>query len=200
MSDPLYRMATDSQGVITFTPVEPPDNLHLVTVPWVGMNTARTDDDFSTSDCGAAVVCMWLRYRGVNVSVDDVSRATGKPPGYKYTVFADLDRAANLYGLDLAHQYGTLTPLLIKSEIDQSRPVIALVHYPSLPERSDPTYTFSHWILLMGYDEDTFFYHDPYWKSENDGADIPITLKQLLNALHNVSLNGNQSMQGATQK
>jgi uncharacterized protein YvpB len=200
MSEPLYRMTLGLNGMITFTPVEPPSNIRLLKVPWVGQNTIRTDDDYSNSDCGAACVAMWLRFRGVEVSVDAVSVATGRQANYPYTTFADLDKAANKYGLDLVHQFGTLTPLLIKDEINAGRPVIALAHYPSLPERYDPNYKASHWVILMGYDEETFFYNDPYWRNAIDGEAIPITGAQLVNALHNVTLNGNTAMQGATRK
>jgi uncharacterized protein YvpB len=132
--------------------------------------------------------------------VDDVSRATGKPPNYPYTVFADLDKAANTYGLDLVHQFGTLILSLIEHEIDGGRPVIALVHYPSLPVKLDPTYRFSHWILLTGYGDGVYYYNDPYWPDAAHGANIPITSEQLETALRNVNLNGNTSYQGATQK
>ena len=200
-TETLYRM-TVTDGVFHFTPVviETPSTPYLLPIGWAGQNTPRPDDDYSNSDCGPACVAMWLRYRGIMVSVDDVSRATGKPRGYAYTVFADLDRAANQYGLDLVHQLGTLTLQMIRSEIDAQRPVIALVHYPSLPDKFSSTYALSHWILLMGYDADVFFYHDPYWLDSVSGAALPITAVQLVTALQNVKLNGNTAMQGATQK
>jgi uncharacterized protein YvpB len=134
------------------------------------------------------------------VSVDDVSRATSKPPGYIYTVFADLDRAANQYGLDLVHQFGTLTLDMIRAEIDAERPAIALVHYPSLPKRYSATYAYSHWILIIGYAGSVFYYHDPYWPDRDGGALIQIESAELLQALKNVTFNSNTPMQGATQK
>jgi hypothetical protein len=198
----LYEL-TIKDGAFTFSPVndnnDAPEHV-LTAVPWIGQNTARTDDDYSNSDCGPACVAMWLNYRSKVVTVDDVSKATGKPPGYTYTVFADLDRAANFYGLDLVHYLGTLTLDIIRREIDALRPVLALVHYPSLIEKFSKTYSLSHWILIMGYDGDTFFYHDPYWLTAVDGAAIPITQAQLLVALTNVKQNGNTPMQGAIQR
>ncbi len=187
-------------GEFRFTPTDLPPAQILTDVPWVGQNTILNTDDYSNSDCGPASLTMWLNYRHKSVTVDDVSRATGKPKGYTFTVFADLDRAANFYGLDLVHYLGTLTLDLIRREIDAKRPVLALVHYPSLPERYSLTYALSHWILIMGYDGDTFFYHDPYWPTAVDGAAIPITSEQLTAALKNVEKNKNTPMQGATEK
>jgi uncharacterized protein YvpB len=194
----LYAL-TIKDGAFTFTPVAEPIT-RILPVKWIGQNTARPDDDYSNSDCGPACVAMWLGYRGVTVSVDDVSRATSKPPGYIYTVFADLDRAANQYGLDLVHQFGTLTLEIIRREIDARRPVLALVHYPSLPDRFSATYAQSHWILIVGYEGKTYFYHDPYWPTEAGGALNPISAADLVKALQNVTANGNTAMQGATQK
>jgi len=195
----LYSL-TIKDGAFHFWPILDEAVEHVLPVKWIGQNTVRTDDDLSKSDCGPACVAMWLGYRGLTVSVDDVSRVTGKAPGYTYTIFADLDKAANYYGLDLVHQLGTLTLSLIKSEIDARRPAIALAHYPSLPERFDTKYALSHWILIIGYDGETFFYNDPYWPTEFDGATIPISAAQLLKALQNVAINGNTPMQGAIEK
>jgi uncharacterized protein YvpB len=192
----LYKM-TVIDGVFTFTPVDSTRN--ILPVKWIGQNTALTNDDYSNSDCGPACLAMWLGYRGVSVSVDDVSRATGKAAGYTYTVFADLDRAANHYGLDISHQLGTLTLDMVRNELNSQRPVLALAHYPSLPKRYSSTYSLSHWILLMGYDGTTFYYNDPYWLYGKDGTAISITSEQLVSALQNVKLNGNTPMQGATE-
>jgi hypothetical protein len=179
------------------TMATPPEADVLLNVPWVGQNTPANTDDYSNSDCGPAAVCMWLRSRGVTVSVDDVSRATGKPAGYTYTVFADLDRAANRYGLDLRHMFGTVTLAGIREQIDAGRPAILLVHYQSLPEKWDLGYNASHWILVVGYSTDGFLYHDSYWPTEAGGKYIPITDEQLNAALTNVTKNGNKAYQGA---
>jgi len=201
MTEILYRKVELPDGTIQFVPAPERPADHRLAVPWVGQNTTRSDDDYTRSDCGAAVVTGWLHYRGkTSVSVDDVSRATGKPPNYPYTVFADLDKAANAFGLDLVHQFGTLILPLVEYEIDIARPVIALVHYPSLPIKFDPTYQSSHWILITGYGPDLYYYNDPYWPTAERGADILISASQLTDALRNVNLNGNTPFQGATQK
>lgn len=179
--------------------LDQPIAVHDLTVPWVGQNTDRSDDDYSRSDCGPADVCMWLRLRGVTVSVDDVSRATGLAAGYTSTTFADLDRAANHYGLDLSHKLGTLTLDLLRAEIDAGRPAIVLVYYPALPARFDPAYRSSHWILIKGYQTGGFIYHDPYWPDAARGANLVISDQQLATALAQVTTNGNTANQGMVE-
>lgn len=184
----------------TIPPIEPPiPDEKTLPVPWVGQNTSQVTDDYSNSDCGPASLCMWLKYRGVNVTVDDVSRATGKPAGYTYTVFADLDRAANVYGLDLTHKLGNLTLDLIRAEIDAKRPVIVLVDYPALPKRWDAGYMASHWIVVKGHSEGKFVYNDPYWPDRTGGENISISDSQLTKALQDVSTDDNTPMQGILQ-
>ena len=171
----------------------------ILNVPWVGQNTIRPDDDRSKSDCGPAVVCQWLRYRGVFVSVDDVSIATGLPAGFKYTSFYNLDTASNKFGLNLKYQLESMTQGAIKAEIDAGRPCIVLAHYPSLPVKWDNLYTFNHWILIVGYNSSGFYYHDPYWPDER-GERMFISSSQLAVAMANVSMNGNVPNQGIVEQ
>lgn len=190
-----WYYATDTAWVKTLYPRAQ----HRLNVPWVGQNTTRTDDDYSNSDCGPADVCMWLRYRGVSVSVDDVSKATGLYPKFTYTNFYDLDKAANKYGLNLKYKLGSMTQTVIKSEIDANRPCIVLVKYPYLTTRYASTYTGCHWILVTGYDEANFYYNDPYWLDES-GKSVSITHAKMLVAMDKVVLNGNTPHQGIIEE
>lgn len=189
--------------------LQPATPFKRLPVPWIAQNDPMsTTDDFTNSDCGPACVAMILRWLSHNVTVDDVSKATGLPAGFKYTTATNLIKAATSFGLSLVHQFGEasdpigpLSLALIRSEIDRGYPVIALVNYPSLPIRSDMSFKGGHFIVIIGYDPDggDLFYNDPYWR-DNTGAGIRITGLALSSALANCSINGNRPFQGLTVK
>ena len=143
---------------------------------------------------------MWLRFYGVNASVDDVSKATGLPAGYHYTTYYDINKAANKYGHNLKYMVGGFTTSTVKTEVDANRPLIALVYYPALPQRYDPNYKQSHWIIITGYSDTGVFYNDPYWLDEQHGKDLFMTNAQFMTALAQVSLNGNTPYQGIIEQ
>lgn len=157
-----------------------------LSVQWVGQNTSRTDDDYTLSDCGAAIVAMLVKR-----SVDDVSIATGKPRDYKFLSFDDLIKAAAMFGLRLQH--APLTVSEICSEIERGNPVIVLVNYQSLPasSRFDARYNGGHYLLIVGYNDAGIIYHDPYWPDEARGAYKSMTRGEFLTAYTTVAP-GNQ--------
>jgi hypothetical protein len=167
-------------------------------VPWIGQNTALTTDDWSNSDCGPAVIAMWLNFVGRVVTVDQVSAATGLARGYKYTLPAVLIKAAAAYGLNLERVIN-ITPEAIKVEIDRRVPCIALVHYASLPLRNDPNFTAGHWLLIVGYDDQGVYYHDPYWP-DSKGSFLQLTWAQLAKAMQDCTIDGNTPNQGLRSK
>jgi hypothetical protein len=165
-------------------------------VPWKGQNTVRTDDDYSTSDCGPASLAMMLAYLGTDLSVDQVSIAAGLKPGFTSATIEDLQKAATSFGFTLQHHLNTITVDLIKSEIDAGYPVLTLVHYPSLPVRWDQGYRKGHFIVITGYAEG-FSYLDPYWPTDANQP-LPISESQLMQAMFDTYLDDNVSYQGAT--
>jgi len=179
----------------------------MLSVPYVPQNDPmRADDDYSNSDCGPACVQMVIGWRGRVVPVDQVSMATGLPAGFKYTMPANLIVAAAKFDLALVHRFGLPTdqigPLtlgLIRSEVDADRPVIVLVHYPSLPIRRDMTFTGGHYVVVTGYEPDTnaIIYHDPYWP-DLAGANVRCSGEAFQSAMANCKLNGNRPYQGLT--
>lgn len=179
----LLDAAQDLVDALT-VPVTPG---HRLSVPWIGQNTSRTDDDYSNSDCGAAVVAMIVG----GFSVDEVSKSTGKLPGYKSLSFDDLIIAAATFGLHLQHV--SLTLAEICSEIDRDHPVIVLVNYKSLPvpNRFDMGYNGGHYLLIVGYDETYITYHDPYQSDAEHGAYEQLTRGEFLTAYTTVAP-GNQ--------
>jgi hypothetical protein len=137
-----------------------------------------------------------LAYLGTDLSVDQVSIATGLPRNFQSATVPDLQKAATAFGFTLKHQLNTITVDLIKSEIDAGYPVLALVHYPSLPVRWDQSYQKGHYIVINGYAEG-FSYLDPYWPTA-DNQPLPISESQLMQAMFDAYLDGNVSYQGAT--
>lgn len=157
-----------------------------LSVQWVGQNTSRADDDYTNSDCGAAVVAMLIKR-----SVDDVSMATDKPRDYKFLSFDDLIKAAAKFGIHLQHASLTLSEICL--EIDRDHAVIVLVNYQSMPASSrwDARYNGGHYLLVVGYNDVGIFYHDPYWPDEIRGAYKSMTRGEFLTAYTTVAP-GNQ--------
>jgi hypothetical protein len=146
-------------------------------VPWLsqlGINAA-----FAPGDCGAADVAMVLNYQGKAVTVDQVSRATGKPGGFLTLSALDLQNAAAVFGLSLIHGTNALTTTIV-SEIAAKRPVMALVNYAALPNelKHDPAYTRGHWILIVGFDGVNVVFHDSYELTMLSGAFKVMTLAE----------------------
>ena len=141
----------------------PPPVAKILDVPYLSQ-LATPDADYAPGDCGAGCAAMLLNYLGHNVTVDDVSIQTGLPPGYHFSISTHFIKAAYHWGVSLYWQrYLSLDDLT--AEIDAARPVIVLVRYPDIPDskKYDKSYIYDHFVLLIGYDADNFYYHDPYW-------------------------------------
>ena len=183
------------QSLLANDPIGQPASFKRLDVPWVGQNVG-SDDDWSNSDCGPACVTMVLRYLGQNVTVNQASKITGLAKGYKGTAYWDLGKIF-LAHKTLAGRKAGLTLDYLKAEIDAGRPCILLVHYGSLENRSDLTFTGGHWIVLTGYDVDRqqYLYHDPYFK-DSRGRFVEISAIGLEKALADCKLDGNTPNQG----
>ena len=174
------------------------DKVQLV-APWVSQ--LGPGAEYAPGDCGPAIVAMWLRFLGHQVTVDEVSRQSGLDQGFRYTMPAHLIKAARHWGLALYWRKG-LTVADLVNELDAGRPCIVLVNYPSLPTRYSSTYRDGHWLLVVGYDEEGLIYHDPYFPSDpysrNEdemGAFLKISLADFTRAWGNNHLNGNSDYQ-----
>jgi ABC-type bacteriocin/lantibiotic exporter with double-glycine peptidase domain len=167
LSDAMRDLEADIIAPVKYAP----GNKRLL-VPWIGQNTDRTDDDYTKNDCGAAVVAMVVNcYRGGNgVTVDEVSKATGKAPGYTAASFQELINAAARFNVTLEHVAYTLEQIC--ADLDTGKPVIVIVNYKSLPlyNRYDAAYNAGHYVVVVGYEDDCILYHDPYWKAADRGA------------------------------
>ena len=79
---------------------------------------------------------------------------------------------------------------LIKHEIDNSRPLIALVHYGSLAMKFDQKYQKGHWVCIVGYNANEIVYHDPYWPDQR-GAYVHLDQALFVKAMGDCALDGN---------
>lgn len=191
-NDLLASVTRYGQSLLANDPGQPAE-IKLLPVPWVGQNVGQ-DDDLSSSDCGPACCAMVLRYLGQNVTVNQASKAANKLKGYKGTAYWDLTRIL----LNWKVAAGRVVPVTIdtlRREIDAGKPVILLVHYGSLPTRSDLNFTGGHWIVVVGRGPGGLYYHDPYWRDDR-GARILISDTDLERAMDDCKLDENKPRQG----
>jgi len=170
-----------------------PPTKRILSFPWLGQNTPAPTDDFSGNDCGPAALAMWLNGLGQSLTVDDVSRATGLAANYASTAYWDLSKAARAWGITLSRKAG-LTIDALKAEIDKGTPLIVLVHYGSLPQRAT-SFEKGHWILVVGYDADNIYYHDPLWV-DSRGANIACPYAAFAKAMADCAIDKNTPNQG----
>ncbi|MBI4163032.1 MAG: C39 family peptidase [Candidatus Aenigmarchaeota archaeon] len=93
----------------------------------------------SENSCFPTCISMVLKYYGKNIRPELLYKE-GRLPG-------------NPYNWDAA-----LAPFIIKKFIDNGRPVIATVRTDKFYKRG---YYSTHLIVIVGYDSEGFYYHDP---------------------------------------
>lgn len=160
-------------------------------IPW--LSQLGPSAGYARGDCGPAVVAMWLRFLGHNVSVDMASRATGKAQDFSFTSVGDLVRIAAHWDLSLVWSRKQALGDLY-AQIDAGKPIVALVYYKALPVRYDPNYPWCHWVLVTGYDGGQIFYHDPYYR-DGTGANVKISERDFLVAWNSNYRAGNSNRQ-----
>ncbi len=168
----------------------PPPVTPRLNVPWLSQlgSTAA----YARGDCGTACVAMLVNFKGTACTVDDMSKATGRAPGFTLLSFNELTNAALKFGTRLVYA-SVLKPDLIKADLDAGHPSIALVNYKSLPAvaRFDSSYNAGHYLLLVGYTGQGVIYHDPYWPLAEGGAFRELTWAEFEKA-HGTPAPGNQ--------
>ncbi len=137
-------------------------------VPW--LSQVGDAASYAPADAGTACVAMLLHaLMGRRVTVDEVSEATGLPPGFERVTFSQLRIAAAQFGMEMRWTQGLGSDGLA-NQLDERRPVLVYVPYQLLPERHDPALRGGHYLLLVGDTGDRWLFHDPYWPSEAEGA------------------------------
>lgn len=107
------------------------------------------------NDCGLAVLGMLI-----DQNVDAVLVATRHAPDMPMT-FHDIYSALSGFGLPFYYE-GTLTIQRIEAVLIEHWPVIALIGYGPLPGKNKIiSFNGSHFVLIVGFDSDWIYYHDP---------------------------------------
>lgn len=153
--------------------------------PWAGasvnvpyLSQLSETAQYAKGDCGAACVGMVLNTKGRGVTVDDVSKATGKPRGFPNLNNLEMIAVARKLGLELSWR-SNFNAQMLEAELKKGNPVIALINYAVLPERvkGDPEYTRGHYVVITGVSANAITYHDPYWPG-SAGANIRLSLAE----------------------
>lgn len=137
-----------------------------LSVPW--LSQLGPNANFAPGDCGPACVAMILRALGKDVTVNDVSRATGQAAGFTSIHVDQLRFAGSRFGAKLVWS-NTTSYTRLESELASGHPSIALVEYRLLPRKHDPNYNLGHYVVVVGIDGDKLEYLDPYWPNEAGG-------------------------------
>jgi hypothetical protein len=176
----------------------------------------KVDANARRGDCGPAALAPVVYYYTRNRStVDEIGDVCGQPregEGSLYTSRTQLIYGGNhlLRGSGFrlisaaSSRTNILTPAYIMSEIDEGRPVLALINYGTLREFTDPVpslvknqdrkYSDGHWVAVVGYGDDdelgiVFEIMDPdFWGDRREDGDHRIVTFQALDeALRTVS-------------
>jgi hypothetical protein len=124
---------------------------------------------YSINDCGPCCVAMLIAATGRDVDTDQVYRDAGITTRAPLSV-STIQKAGNLYGLNLErHDRSTDASLeALKSWIDRGRPALFLLDYRPVMRAGyhETAIRGGHFALVVGYDDDHVYVHDPYWKGE----------------------------------
>jgi hypothetical protein len=126
----------------------------------------------SRNDCGPACLAMLLNGLGLAATTDAVFHRTGaRPEGY--ISMAQLMRVGESYGAPLEFRKSCGLGEL-RAYLDLARPLMALVHYAAFSEMRPGVSTQSmfkgpHFVLVVGYDEQSVAVHDPLWTGDRRG-------------------------------
>jgi hypothetical protein len=138
-------------------------------VPW---KSQMDSSGSGNGNCGQAALAMLMKYlqkTAINTNNQMVpvtfERLIGRRSGK--TGAADLDSLAQHFNMPELHpDFSFVNADSLRAPLDAKCPVILLVNYLDL---NLPNHLFSgndqgwHWILVVGYDSDGYFFHDPLW-------------------------------------
>ncbi len=131
----------------------------ILNVPYKCQNDP--DANLKRTDCGPCCIAMILGGTGQQVTTNAVVAAANQQ-GDNGLMQSQVINAARAFGLTMDWSQGfTLDGL--KQLLDNGQPPIALVKYANLPERVDKGSTGGHYVVVVGYDDDTqrIFINDP---------------------------------------
>lgn len=132
--------------------------------------------DYARGDCGPATLVSYYRSKGLEVSVDTLSREAdaiqndGKP-GFSGLTIKEMQQLAARRGTRLLRVDG-MGKFDLLLELAALNPVIVLYNYDAMPDahRYDKTGKVGgHYALVVGLEGGHVLLHDPYWDT-NAGA------------------------------
>lgn len=140
---------------------------------------------YAEANCGPASLAMVLEAYGLDPSTADLRALANRRQG---TSAPDvgvwpqvLAQIAARYGLQARGLDRPWTPDDIRAAIDRNEPVVTVVKYRDLPTNAGSIATTEHYIVIIGYQGERFFYNDPAFFDEA-GFGRPITEAQLRRA------------------
>lgn len=144
------------------------------------------------ADCGVVSVAMILNSYGINITPDELYSKYLPNKGYsEYTNFTEMIYLMNQFNvngkqLQLGVEYSNLILGIdyLQKKINEGLPVITLIKYGNLLESSQiNNFDGSHFFVVVGYDEDNIYVHDPlYQVIDSKGAYYKINNETFLKA------------------
>lgn len=121
---------------------------------------------YSINDCGPACVAMFLHTMGINKTVDQMYKDAGITATTALAV-STLQKFALVYDLTL-DRYNNAEPNVLKAWIDEGKPALLLVDYKPVMKANlhESVINGGHFVVVVGYTEDSFVVHDPYWNNQ----------------------------------
>ena len=114
--------------------------------------------------CLPACARMVLSYLGLPATEEEVAARLGSTP-----IGTSGRYLLRLQSASLSVEYGPLTLSLLKTELDQNRPVIVLVSSIFLDYWQIDT---AHAVVVVGYDDDWLFLNDPAFTDAPQTASV----------------------------
>ncbi|MDR3254223.1 MAG: C39 family peptidase [Synergistaceae bacterium] len=126
----------------------------LIKIPQTGQATFYT--------CGVAVLQSILYYNGIEYSQDDILPMVGSTPEHGTAILA-LNKFLNDNGVR-AEIWQNITFDGLRDFIDGDRPMICILQAWNDDPRHDysDTWNDGHYVVAIGYDDDRFYFMDPY--------------------------------------
>ncbi len=140
---------------------------------------------YAEANCGPASLAMVLEAYGLNLPTQELralanrlQSTSGPDVGVWPEVLAQI---ASRYGLQVFGLDRQWTPADIRAAIGRNEPVVTVVKYRDLPTNAESIATTEHYVVIIGYQGDRFFYNDPAF-SDEAGFGRPITEAELRRA------------------
>lgn len=138
------------------------------------------------ADCGPTSLCMLLSALGDPITPDQLYRHIGPRGVSQYTSFTDLINAAKARNLAMTRKnfLPASAPDELKKTINNATPFVALVNYAFWDPIVKNGFKGSHFVLVVGYDDEKVYIHDPLFKGtrRDQGRYCAYTHDQYLDA------------------